>query len=228
MWITHLKKAGRWLVTGTDEKSDAKKAFNDLVGADLALKFGILPTANLLFDSVEQYSRLLPSFFREQVTIKASTNKTVAGAYGGEARIDYHRSQRAVCYIWLKPDTADYTAGNLAEALWAGTRLSFMLDWFFNVGSYLSALDAMSNVERISGVLSTRDNITIKDTRVPYHTTPWHVSQAATRRYYSTQRSVISSVPLPRLWDNFNAQTTDALKKLLSSVEVLVTMRKRT
>ena len=71
---------------------------------------------------------------------------------------DYARTEeKAVGFIRLLPNWKTFTGGNPLESLWEGTPLSFVVDYFTNVGDYLRNLDALNGVEVAAGTITRRE-----------------------------------------------------------------------
>lgn len=199
------------------------KVVVDVLGAHLAIQFGILPTIGILEDTMIQMNQTRVSKrLRIQVTVPGTGYGRLAGTFSGEAVCHGKVSKRAIAYIKLKDGIGDYTAGNLGEAIWAGTRLSFMLDWFIDVGSYLKALNTLTSVDSIVGTVTTRRIASTVDTRVP--NSPWYLKQPGKIEHLTTWRDVFTSVPLP---SRVNMRLPSNWGQLVSSVEILLTMRNR-
>lgn len=199
-----------------------KWIWHDIVAMDLAIKFGIIPVTNLTYDCLERLSN--PSNLkaaRLQVTLRDYSERVTPGITSGHAKWRTYTSVRAIAYVtW--DDLPDFTAGNPLEAIWAGTRLSFMVDWFFNVSSYLSALDAMKGIKSVRGTVTTRVKNSSEDDRINYTTGGWTVEKVAKIRAITYRRDTFGSVPLPSTINrDFD---TPEWSQLLSAIEVLTSL----
>jgi hypothetical protein len=173
----------------------------------------------LLEESLIQAQLNRSKRFRVQVTVPGSTSRTSAGVLGGTKVEEHTVSVRAVAYVSLDSNAEDWTAGNAAEAIWAGTRLSFMVDWFFDVSSYLTSFTAMTGVKDVSVVLTTKGTVSSVSTEKMNTTSLVVQSAKMTKRYI--RRDITSHVPLalaPRVGDRF---TWD---QLVSATEILGTL----
>jgi hypothetical protein len=107
-----------------------------------------------------------------RIQTSASVTKRMSGVDGytpWNCRKTMKRSY-TIYVQWRNPATGyDLNPGNAVEWLWERIPMSFMVDYFFTIGSYLKTLDAMLRVERWAGTVTTREI----ETRVglPY-TTP--------------------------------------------------------
>lgn len=196
----------------------------DFVSVDLMIKFGIKPQAQLLWDMKDVLDRYLIAKRRIQVTLPLDEEIRTKGAYGGECVVRKQTSCRAIVFVRYDMNSREFTSGNLAEALWAGTTLSFMVDWFWNFGSYLSSFNAMKGVTSFEGVLCRRVRYIGIDRRINsygYTTVvqPGRVVRAEfeRQRFYSLPYAKLPGVSIP---------TTDIWGRLWSSIEVLASIRK--
>jgi hypothetical protein len=197
------------------------KVIQDVLGTHLAIQFGIKPTIAILEDTMIQMNQTrLARRLRVQVTVQGRGSGYTKGIVSGAAVCQGIVSKRAIAYIKLKDNVGDYTAGNIGEALWAGTRLSFMVDWFLDVGSYLKALNTLTSVDSIVGTVTTRRNASTVDTRIS--NTPWEVTLPGKIEHLTTWRDVFTSVPLP---SRVNMRLPSNWGQLASSVEILLSMR---
>lgn len=217
--LRRLRKTG---LLGKHASGDERFQFYDIVGADLAIKFGVVPLMELTSDAIDKLGTNMGRARRFQVTVSGETEKRTAGAFSGYSQVRIQESKRAIAYVWFDNNYGDYTPGNILESVWAGARLSFMVDWFVNVGKYLGALDAMSSVKQVKGTVTTRRTIWVDDGRIA--NSGWTLINRGKKRSVSTWRDVITSVPMPRLPD-FRLPDGD-VGKILSSVEVLLSIRR--
>lgn len=225
----HRKTLVRWFKTLYGRDPDDRLEIVDAMSVDLMLKFGIVPTIDLLAKSCDQLRSVKPALRRLQVTVSETTRKSVKGNTSGTYEIEWTKSLRAIAYVRYNPDSSDFTAGNIAEALWAGTRLSFMLDWFINVSSYLSSFNAMNGVTSVYGVLCDRQWVTGHDNRIDLtrgnnQTVSLLWPGFWKRRSY--QRTTFTSLPMASV-PRFAPMDSHLWGKLFSSSEILYTMRKR-
>jgi hypothetical protein len=212
-----------------DRDPDDRYELWDIVSADLALKFGIKPYINQIEDAVDALQSVKVCKRRLQVTVKAETRKSTAGLNGGSYDVRWIRSYRAIAYVTFDWESSDFTAGNIGEALWAGSKLSFMVDWMWDVSSYLRSFNATNGVTSLRGVLCDRQRVIGRDDRLNLvrssgaTTSILRVGTWARRSYQrSTFTSIpMASVPMPKLPDS------DIWGKLLSAGEILGSLIKR-
>jgi hypothetical protein len=227
----HKRKAWRLYFKDVIGRDPADKYdLMDVMSADMMLKFGVVPTISLLHDTVEKLGyvklqgvRRSYSFSRTAEDSK-EVNGTTVGGYGGTLRTEERVNLRGKAWVVLDPARGDFTAGNLASALWAGTRLSFMLDWFLDVGSYLEAITALEGVRSMKMYVTTR------------RTTKWvdKVKHRPETKGYSCPRpgrttkvlhyrQIYDTVPFPRAVETRSSATWG---KLLSSIEIFAQLRR--
>lgn len=203
---------------------DSKVELYDFANVDMALKFGILPQVQLAYDSAEAVNRISKLWRRLQVTKYAQGVEEVPGDGGGYYRVTAKKSVRAIAYVRYDPENRDFTSGNLAEALWAGTRLSFIVDWAVNVGSYLSSFNAMKGVIGFKAVLCRRETRKGVDTRIPTGYTT--CQKAGSMIYRSYERTVVQSLP----WADHPPVplfANSSIGKMVSAAEIFWSIRRR-
>lgn len=144
-------------------KPHSRWELQDAVSMDLAITYGITPNVDLLLEIIERLKRAAARKRRLQVTLTSDAALTRSDENGGHVYLEGERSDRAIAYVVYDVDSPEFTAGNIAEAAWAGIPLSFVVDMFLDVGSYLSSLNAMRGVESFEMVLCTRLNVTKVD-----------------------------------------------------------------
>lgn len=209
-------------ILGNYQDGEARKfIWHDVVAMDLAIKFGIIPMSTLLDDTLTRMAA--PNQFlkkRVRTSVREDIDKIIVGTYSGEARMRV-TTKVNVDLIVTFADPPQFTSGNLLEAVWAGTRLSFMVDWFLNVGSYLSSLDAMNAVAGLVGTRTTRTRRMCTDTRTPY--VDARITKPGTVRNVQYQRDIVTGIPLPSKV-NWRGGNGAEWGKLLSAMEILASL----
>lgn len=211
-----------WFRKGFGRDPANKFELKDAYQVDLLLQFGIKPLCDQAYDSAQQLNRILALKRRLQVTLTSENRVRKMGTFGGEFLTINRRSVRAIAYVTYDSNSREFTAGNLGEALWAGTRLSYLVDWWWNFGSYLSSFNAMNGVTSCRGVACIRDTSTGQDKRRT-------LSASATVRpgkvvYKAYQRTAFTSIPLPSL-PSFRPPETDLFGRLRTTIEVFLSIR---
>jgi hypothetical protein len=202
----------------------------DLMSADMMLKFGVVPQISLLHDTVEKLNyvslmgvRRAYSFSRTAEDSKEIDGK-LAGGYGGTLRTEEKVNVRGKAWVVLDPSRGSFTAGNLASAIWAGTRLSFMLDWFLDVGAYLEAITALEGVRSMKMYVTTRRTTKwIDKVKTRPEVTGYTCPRPGRTTKVSHYRQVYDTVPFPRAVETRSSATWG---KLLSSVEIFTQLRR--
>lgn len=198
-----------------------KQGFLDVASVHLAITYGITPMIGVIEDTLEQLNDKIGQLaLRVQVTVPTeitARSSDALGPYYGTGK----RSKRAIAYIWLQPEYANFTPGNLAEAIWAGTKLSFMVDWFLNVGSYLKALNSLDYIRELRGTVTT---LTIADyTDEAAHQQGLVKKGKISQRMFS--REIMTSIPMPSRV-NYSLPSGDGvMNQLVSAVEILFQLR---
>jgi hypothetical protein len=227
----HKRKAWRLYlkdVAGYDPND--RYDLHDLVSADMMLKFGVIPQISLLYDTVEKLSyvslmgvRRAYSFSRTAEDSKEVDGKTVGG-WGGTLRTEEKVNVRGKAWVVLDPARGSFTAGNLASSLWAGARLSFMLDWFLDVGAYLEAITALEGVRSMKMYVTTRRTTKwIDRVKTRPEVTGYSCPRPGRTTKVSHERVVYNTVPFPRAVE---VRTSASWGKLLSSIEIFSQLRR--
>jgi hypothetical protein len=184
---------------------------------DLAVKFGLAPNIDLLQDAMIALDRVKPDRRRITVTLREDFTYTdgVGLGDGPFATVQESQVTRAVAYVrWTRPYT--FTAGNPAEAWWAAVPLSFVVDWFFNVGSYLTGLNALTGVE-ISGTYSVKARQSV---RVTGTYTGSSLLEAGKGVMITHRRDTFNTATLGLGSVKFTPITSNALEKLFTMLEI--------
>lgn len=195
----------------------------DIVQTDLLIKFGLKPTCDLVWDSLEALDIVKKAARRIQVTVPIEERYSYPGASSGQLDVVRTRSYRAVAYVHYDVEDTNFTSGNIAEALWAGTRASFIIDWFYDVGSYLKAFNAMNGVRSLKGTLTKRETIRATDRRVDNVT--YSLKSPGKWIEIRNEREVFTTIPLPDL-PGFRIPETDLWSRLHTCIEILASTRR--
>lgn len=199
-------KTSKWYTTASGNWSE------NIAKANLGYSFGIAPlTSDLATACAVLANRLtLPVYnrnvvkntWRDSGEFTADYENVVSGVPRPKYRCEWEKEQREVAgvYYTRKPDTSPIVFGNPLELAWERIPYSFVLDWGFNVGEVLASLDALRNID-IAGVYHTvRYSYQHKSVPDPKgHPSLGKHFQDELVRYYSHQRSVHSTIPLPQL-----------------------------
>lgn len=196
----------------------------DVVTGDLAIKFGVKPWIQLALDSREAVQTAATKGILRRLVVTVPSEKSMSVVQSGVTYdVKAETSVRAICYVRTTPYYSAWTAGNPLEAIWAGVTGSFMVDWFWDLGSWLSSIDAMNSVRSITGTLTTRQRSRAEGKSID---SGYALEKNPLWSYHSHTRSVINTVALgslpefrlpPANWDTFD--------KLVSAVEILASMK---
>jgi hypothetical protein len=201
---------------------------SDVAAADIIYGFGISPLIGLFDDSLNMlYGQLsepthvkLTQSARE--TVRFSATNSVGVKFNGYKTL----SKRAKVFIKFKRPPPAYQFGNAASIAWELVPYSFLFDYMIPVGDYLSAIDAMVDVENVIGTVTRRyDGYTECWQKQP--TDPSITVMDETPGSYathSTGRSVVIEIPTPPFpkW-----KPSASWHKLRHAVALLVLSRNR-
>jgi len=197
-----------------------KKSWEDVFACHLAITYGITPIISTIEDALSQ--DIMSRAMRVQVTIKTEAHASVVDSLGPYEATGA-KSLRAVAYVWLRPDTGNYTSGNLAESIWAGTGLSFVVDWFINVGAYLQSLNSLDFIQEVRGTLTTLEEKEYKD----YGQHVNGLIEPGIVRSRSIGRSLFSSIPMPKRVNYSFPSGEGLVNQLTSLIEIFSLMRSK-
>lgn len=170
----------------------------------LSYRYGVMPLYYALYDALEAFQKGLdkPRFVR----VKATSKEVVDGKYyDGENPVLQTGSIRTRVSITatVSPDFASSLGmDNPALIAWELFPLSFVFDWFINVGDYLTGL-LPRGISNVLGTVSTKvdaqlkaDSLTIREAHLVIECSP---VIGHTQSYF---RRVFYGLPQPRLYYN--------------------------
>lgn len=196
----------------------------DVAAAHLVNTYGVQPLLSDLYDSIEALRYRLafnPLVRRYSVGTKASGDASIMNPYYSGT---FQRSQRHTFYVEFEPQNSwadEFTVGNPAELLWELLPFSFVYDWLFGIGDYLSSLDALKYTNGLWGSVTTRWTMDC----------PWNYPEPSSYRTIikpgryrvkSVDREVLSAIPLPSL-PRYEPSTS--LRAVLNGIALLVQLR---
>lgn len=170
----------------------------------LVYTYGVAPLVGDLYNSVEELALRLGFPVRKRYFAsakghaKGGSSATVSGLTTDiDARMS--RTKRVTAYVEFDVENASrFTSGNILEIGWEVIPYSFVVDWMFSIGDYLSSLDALRAVEtmRVSTVI--KENY-FHNTKLKYVNTYGVTYSNHPKQYIfeSHERIVGSSIPLP-------------------------------
>jgi hypothetical protein len=198
----------------------------DIPSTYLGASFALAPTLSTVHDAMVAVGRHANGPIKKRFVCRSSATNTdtIPGIYKGEALREIYHSRRLICYVSYDPASlTDWTAGNPAEALWAALPFSWLVDYFVNVGDYLSSLDAMKGILSIRAVETHRVHAFQLDSRVNTSSKS-SVTKAGAWTIDAYKRTVSNSLPLPTLpvW-----KPSVSWRKLTYPVAILASLKLR-
>jgi hypothetical protein len=188
----------------------------------LVSAFVLSPT---LSDAAEAYERAQtwstrPLKRRIVVTKRKLVDVSVPGAGDGECSHTGVLSKRFIVYVTYSPTVrdSDTTFGNPLEAVYAGVPFSWVLDYFSNVGDFLSSLDAMTGVTSVTGTRTTLESRRTWDTAVGVGQA---LEEPGVYNYSRYERSVLYSIPV----GGVNWKPSGSWRRLTNLSAVLASFR---
>lgn len=218
--VVHRAKGG--LYRGGYKWQKHNKALCKMSAAHLQTTYGVMPLVSDLYDSVEILKSKLGKDLYRRFSAYDSRSGAIPSQVIGASRLTgrWAVSERATLYIKLLPNYDGFTVGNPAEWIWEATFLSFVVDWFVNIGDWLSSLDALRGVELYTGTRTRKQNWWVTHEVEPWPTVkglPFVHSQTGRTDYNSHERFLITNIPLPVLrW-----RPTDSWHALVNATALL-------
>lgn len=187
--------------------------------AHLMATYGIMPLVGQVFDSVLQLNGRLsnPIYrrFRVKDVAKAPVN---TGVYRGQ----WETSEVAVFYVEFETENPGlFTLSNPLSLAWETVPYSFVVDWLIPIGDHLAALDALKDVKSLTGTLTRKEKYWHVKTENPQGGSWLRIPRVD---YRSHKRSVISTIPMPRLplW-----KPSDSYRKIVNGLALLGSLNQR-
>lgn len=200
-----------------------KHTVSNIAAAKLTASFGLVPTLSDLSRSIDVLNATLGGdhlLRRHGGTVRGRKNLTQQMHLDGWFDGTWERSQKWSIYVAYYTDPRRLTMGNPVSLAWELTPWSWLIDGLVDVGSWLSALDALSGVRWMTGVLTTKDKQTAsyQHRRNPQY--EFIAPGKIRRQAYS--RQVITTVPMP--WrPTFVASST--YSKVVNATAALIAQR---
>lgn len=171
--------------------------------AELVYSYGLEPLASDLFDSFwALQGRLVDPVYRRFISTAKDRGHEIIDNVG-EHDVHWMMSERAIAYVELETNRQDFILGNPLEVAWEVVPFSFVVDWGFSVGDYLSSLDALKDVKSVTGSLTIKRKSVDNYTHVNAVDSGWTVEKPSKQYYNSHERQVILGIPTPQFpsWD---------------------------
>jgi len=117
----------------------------------LVYQFGIKPLVNTLYDSIQAMMNAPRSPHKKYTDYTVAETEAIMYGYTTTGKQEVN----STCYVEFDADLiSSFTLGNPAELAWELTPFSFLVDYFFSIGDYLSSLDALVDVKSWVGCYS--------------------------------------------------------------------------
>lgn len=177
-----------------------------VAASELITSYGVMPLISDVYNSIDalNHALLRPIERRFKVrVVDKDDNYTHLEENGIESRGSWRASDQATAYVRLHPRDVQLIAGNPLEVLWEGVPYSFVVDWMIPVGDFLSALDALEDVEGLRGTVTHKREMNSKQRMTQWDNEGARAIKEAEFHYKSHRREVFTEVPLPRVprWD---------------------------
>lgn len=208
-------RAGLAALKAVIEPGRTKRA----AGVYLQWQYGWLPLISDLKGTVETIHKNRSNPLYKRIT--AQDTKALSKVYpdfqpGCTAVLNSVRTRKLIAYVQYEPEAAYITPlglSNPLEVAWELVPYSFVLDWMFPIGSYLSGLDAMVFVK--SAVGCTVDKHTLSSVASTY-------SGQNTRfiREYNRSFNLILETP------SFRYSPSPSLKKVIDGLALLAQLHR--
>jgi hypothetical protein len=207
--------------TARQRSEDARKSFGDLTDADLGIKLGLKPTVDLIHELHDRYNSRSGSQL-VKVTSQSSGTKSTNGEIW---RIQCDKSCRAVGYVKISHNARIWTVNPILVA-WEVIPVSFMVDWFWDVGSTLKSWYMPSGFEFVGGCVSEKTRIRAigktYPTPVKYYQDYWYRTLSpGVYTYTSHKRDAFSTLPPMRYLPPAPDLGNPSYSKLWTALEIL-------
>lgn len=210
-----------------------KRKPKDISSAWLFSHFAVAPNLDLLsYSLTDLHNKLIEPLPYEEVYVKKQAvrhvKKTYKILYNDSAVSDIlevqnieHKIKARI--VFKTGYRNEFQAGNILEAAWEGVPFSFVVDWMFNVGDTLSALDALNGVDSLIGTNTKRTKIITYFT--PKLSSKMVNSVTGLRYRFSHERETLSKGSIPPL-QLPSYQPSDSLGALSNAIALLHVLRK--
>lgn len=212
-------------------------AAGTVIGTDLAIKLGIKPTADLVWDLHE---RALARNVGLGYLLKVSSNATRSdsGVTLDGWEWDSDLSYRSVVYLKVSSDAPVWTI-NAPLVLWEIIPVSFMVDWFYDVGSHIKQWMIPDGVTFVSGCQTRKSRVRARkqrfsDTVPPLVKSEWTKScyfvplRSGSHTSVTHERVLLGGIPdavvlppMPEL-----KEVNHTFRKLFTALEILAMLKR--
>ena len=203
------------------------KGFSGLRGiADnyLLYQFGIKPLVHDVLDAARSYGYKAgrPKLIRVSVSKRVTTHGTTGhGAWNQNSECQHRKS--IVCYLHTDEVADESGALDLPSILWERVPYSFVVDWWVNVGAYLSALHISRAVNGLTEFCQTS---TIRTTIGPITSGSVYIITSDNGGFYRgvQQTRTVSkylAVPPPSVRPILHGDTEVRLRHTLEAISLI-------
>lgn len=175
---------------------------NDVASGHLMYAFGIAPLAGDLADSIGRLTRKLEANAYRRYAVQVKNEETLDGIPTSSGWLkdgSRKRSIHAVAYVRFNKNPSNFTLGNPLELAWELTPFSWLVDYAFNIGDYLSSLDALMDVDSVKGFYTEKQEYSISTDYGKSANENTVSFTNATYKYESHVRVALDTIPLGRL-----------------------------
>jgi len=161
----------------------------------LGYQYGVKPLIGDLGKSIQLLQARLegPLVRRVYVKKKSSASWNNVSWTDGTAS----RESKVQVFVTHKGDYTPFTGGNVPELVWESIPFSFVVDWLFPIGEWLSSLDALKDVESMIGTLTERTTQRSYPNVSGFENAKVGILGGSHREFY--QRSVLHTIPSARV-----------------------------
>lgn len=186
----------------------------------LELRYGLRPLVMMVQDAIEMVGKAKNRGFNPRSIRAAKSNltKTVSDSYetnfgygfiAYEAEVNVELTKTVYCTVNYKQTAPDSTTEQLGlslpylpEVAWELTRLSFVVDWLYTIGPWLSSLRIRPNITVLGNTVGVKleKRASVKSCRAKYSAggAPWsEISPGCF--YYSERYDRTCNVAMPNL-----------------------------
>lgn len=172
---------------------------SDISSAWLELQYGWMPLYQDIHESVRAYSALTNPARKSRITATMSSPFVKRWSPSGAQYFTRDMSGKVSRKIVaeLTENLSSARSLGLADPLsvaWELVPFSFVADWFIPIGTYLDNLSIIPNL-KARYLITTQTRYRIKSTAGP---NPTYAGTAAAGTYFKLERSVSSTLPVPR------------------------------
>ena len=208
-------------------KKRKKLDFSHLSSAILTTDYGVMPLASALYEANERMNhRFKKPVIRRFAQFSLEDGATPPFTHQGPVKWSgrWVASERAVIYAHMRQPNGQFHPGNPSELAWELVPFSFVIDWGFTIGDYLSSLGVMNGVSQVVGTVTRKEAYRL-DSKI---ITPEqdYISRSTLVKgsvnFRSHSRRVINDVPVP---SHPRFKVSDSWKNVVDGVALLHSVR---